>query len=69
MSGPTLNLSAIRFSKLEPVAPNVFKARCPFHEARTPSFNLHLGQKFYKCFGCGIGGPVIGELQRHRRAS
>jgi DNA primase len=36
-----------------------FTGRCPFHEERTPSFSVNPVEKFYKCFGCGVGGDVI----------
>jgi len=32
---------------------------CPFHTEKTPSFSVHGGFQFYKCFGCGVGGDVI----------
>jgi len=36
-----------------------FVGRCPFHEERTPSFSVNAVEKFYKCFGCGVGGDLI----------
>ncbi len=36
-----------------------FKACCPFHQEKTPSFNVDPGQQFFKCFGCGKGGDVF----------
>jgi DNA primase len=36
-----------------------FKARCPFHEERTPSFYVVPDKGFYKCFGCGKSGDVF----------
>jgi DNA primase len=36
-----------------------FKARCPFHEERTPSFYVVPDKGFYKCFGCGKSGSVF----------
>ncbi len=32
---------------------------CPFHTEKTPSFSVHAGHGFYKCFGCGAGGDAI----------
>jgi len=37
----------------------VFKANCPFHNERTPSFTVNPQRQIYKCFGCGAGGSVI----------
>lgn len=35
------------------------KACCPFHQEKTPSFNVHPGKQIFKCFGCGKAGDVI----------
>jgi DNA primase len=32
---------------------------CPFHSEKTPSFSVHAGHQFYKCFGCGVSGDVL----------
>ena len=36
-----------------------FKALCPFHSERTPSFNVNPHRQIFKCFGCGAGGSVF----------
>ncbi len=35
------------------------KALCPFHEEKTPSFNVSAAKQIYRCFGCGKGGNVF----------
>ncbi len=36
-----------------------FKANCPFHDEKTPSFYVVPQKGFYKCFGCGKAGSVF----------
>jgi DNA primase catalytic core len=36
-----------------------WEGRCPFHEDRTPSFNVYVQTQRYCCFGCGAQGDVI----------
>lgn len=36
---------------------------CPFHNERTPSFNVNPSRNIYKCFGCGKGGDAISFLR------
>ncbi len=41
-----------------------YKANCPFHEERTPSFYVVPSKGFFKCFGCGASGDVFSFLMR-----
>jgi DNA primase len=41
-----------------------YKARCPFHEERTPSFYVVPSKGFYKCFGCNEAGDVFTFLMK-----
>ncbi len=36
-----------------------FKALCPFHQEKSPSFHVDPDKGFYKCFGCGKAGDII----------
>lgn len=42
---------------------------CPFHNEKTPSFNVSPNLGIYKCFGCGESGDSIGFLQKHEHLS
>lgn len=40
-----------------------YKGLCPFHNERSPSFNVHEDRQFFYCFGCQTGGDAIRFLQ------
>jgi DNA primase len=44
-----------------------FKACCPFHNEKTPSFWVSPDKQFYHCFGCGAHGTVVGFLMQYEK--
>src|SRR4051794_33425103 len=44
-----------------------YKGNCPFHNEKTPSFNVHPEKGFFHCFGCGVGGDVFKFLELHEK--
>lgn len=44
-----------------------FKALCPFHHEKTPSFMVSPDRQIYHCFGCGAGGNAFNFLMQYER--
>ncbi len=42
---------------------------CPFHNEKTPSFNVSPARGIYKCFGCGKGGNSVNFVMEHEHIS
>lgn len=50
-------------------AGSAYKALCPFHQEKTPSFTIQKGDRHYHCFGCGAHGDAIQFLMNHLNLS
>ena len=46
-------------------AGGAYKALCPFHNERTPSFNISPQRQGFHCFGCGESGGAIGFVMKY----
>lgn len=57
------------YVQLKPSTAGSFKGLCPFHQEKSPSFNVRSNPAFYHCFGCGQGGDVYKFLQEIEKMS
>lgn len=46
-----------------------YRACCPFHSEKTPSFVVSPVKQIFKCFGCGIGGNIFRFIQEYEGVS
>ena len=46
-----------------------YKACCPFHDEKSPSFTVSPDKQFYHCFGCGAHGTALGFIMEYDHAS
>ncbi len=44
-----------------------FKALCPFHHEKTPSFIVSPQKQIFHCFGCGSGGNVFNFIMKYEK--
>ncbi len=69
----SLELLRSRIDLVEVLSPHIqlhrsgasYKACCPFHDEKTPSFIVHKGDSHYHCFGCGVHGDAIAFLMNY----
>jgi DNA primase len=47
------------YVQLRPAGAGRMKGLCPFHDEKTPSFNVNVALGFFHCFGCGKSGDAI----------
>ena len=52
------------YVKLKKAGAQNYTGLCPFHNEKTPSFNVHQTRQFFYCFGCGAKGDVFSFVQK-----
>ncbi|HVF11324.1 MAG TPA: CHC2 zinc finger domain-containing protein, partial [Abditibacteriaceae bacterium] len=53
-----------QYVALRPAGHNRWKACCPFHDEKTPSFSVSRDKGYYHCFGCKASGDIFKFLQQ-----
>ena len=46
-----------------------FKGLCPFHAEKSPSFTVSPERQMFHCFGCGVGGDIVGFMMKEQNLS
>ena len=46
-----------------------YKALCPFHEEKTPSFTINVQKQNYVCYGCGKSGDIFSYIMEKYQLS
>ena len=55
--------------QLRPAGGGRLKGLCPFHDEKSPSFNVNPALNMFHCFGCGASGDVITFVRDHEHLS
>ncbi len=66
----SISLSTIISKKVQLVKKGKnFLGLCPFHNEKTPSFNVNDDEGYYHCFGCGAHGDSISFIRNYENKS